>query len=142
MLILEKERQGDYVFTANEMGEYSFCFSNDMSTFAEKTVDFEISVESERRPAQAEAKEKGKGPQAETEAMDESLYVITGELAKIDRMQKLFKARDNRNYSTVASTDSRIFWFSMMESSMIVGMSMIQVYVVRTFFSNSRRTHV
>ena len=42
---LEKERQGDYVFTANEVGEYSFCFSNDMSTFAEKVVDFEISVE-------------------------------------------------------------------------------------------------
>lgn len=40
----EKERQGDFVFTANEVGEYKFCFNNEMSTFAEKTVDFEISV--------------------------------------------------------------------------------------------------
>jgi hypothetical protein len=40
----EKERQGDFVFTANELGEYRFCFNNEMSTFAEKTVDFEISV--------------------------------------------------------------------------------------------------
>ena len=39
-----KERQGDFVFTANEIGEYKFCFSNDMSTFAEKMVDFEIAV--------------------------------------------------------------------------------------------------
>lgn len=39
-----KERQGDFVFTANDPGEYSFCFSNDMSTFAEKMVDFEIAV--------------------------------------------------------------------------------------------------
>ena len=40
----EKERQADYVFTANEVGEYRFCFNNEMSTFAEKMVDFEIAV--------------------------------------------------------------------------------------------------
>lgn len=43
----EKERQGDFVFTATQKGEYEFCFSNGMSTFAEKFVDFEIAV----RPA-------------------------------------------------------------------------------------------
>ena len=40
----EKERQGDFVFTARDVGEYKFCFNNGMSTFAEKFVDFEISV--------------------------------------------------------------------------------------------------
>lgn len=39
-----KERQGDFVFTAKEQGEYRFCFDNEMSTFAEKMVDFEIAV--------------------------------------------------------------------------------------------------
>jgi len=39
-----KERQGDFVFTATEAGEYRFCFNNQMSTFAEKFVDFEIAV--------------------------------------------------------------------------------------------------
>lgn len=39
-----KERQGDFVFTATEPGEYRFCFNNEMSTFAEKIVDFEIAV--------------------------------------------------------------------------------------------------
>lgn len=40
----QKERQGDFVFTANDIGEYRFCFNNEMSTFAEKFVDFEIAV--------------------------------------------------------------------------------------------------
>ncbi|KAF9361646.1 hypothetical protein BGX26_000598 [Mortierella sp. AD094] len=142
LLSLQKERQGDYVFTANEVGEYSFCFSNDMSTFAEKVVDFEISVENEKRPAQADQKEKGQGTQAQAEAMDESVFRLTSELARIDRMQKYFKARDNRNFSTVISTENRIFWFSLTESALIVAMSMVQVYVVRTFFSGSRRSHV
>ena len=40
----EKERQGDYVFTATYPGEYRFCFDNSVSTFTDKLVDFEISV--------------------------------------------------------------------------------------------------
>jgi hypothetical protein len=40
----EKERQGDFVFTANQVGEYRFCFDNTISTFSEKLIDFEISV--------------------------------------------------------------------------------------------------
>lgn len=46
LLILhgEKERQGDYVFTANHFGEYRFCFDNSLSTFSDKLVDFEIGV--------------------------------------------------------------------------------------------------
>lgn len=40
----EKERQADYVFTAQEVGEYKFCFNNEMSTYSEKFVDFEIAV--------------------------------------------------------------------------------------------------
>ncbi|KAF9937618.1 hypothetical protein BGZ65_001343 [Modicella reniformis] len=141
VLALERERQGDYVFTANEVGEYSFCFSNDMSTFAEKMVDFEITVEHEKRAAQDD-KEKGTGPQAYAEAMEEALFRLTSDLAMIDRMQKYFRTRENRNFSTVISTDNRIFWYSLTYSTMIVVMSMIQVYVVRTFFSGSRRTHV
>jgi len=41
-----KERQLDSVFTAKEEGEHRFCFNNEMSTFAEKMVDFEIAVRS------------------------------------------------------------------------------------------------
>lgn len=33
-----KERQLDVIFTGNEVGEYSFCFENAMSSFAPKIV--------------------------------------------------------------------------------------------------------
>lgn len=39
-----KEKQGEFSFSASKLGEYQFCFSNDMSTFAEKSVEFEITV--------------------------------------------------------------------------------------------------
>ncbi|KAI9617489.1 hypothetical protein KEM48_007079 [Puccinia striiformis f. sp. tritici PST-130] len=34
----EKERQGDFVFTAHEIGEHSFCLNNDMSSFSERLL--------------------------------------------------------------------------------------------------------
>ena len=40
----KKERQGDFVFTATEVGEYRACFDNDMSTVTDKMVDFELAV--------------------------------------------------------------------------------------------------
>ena len=39
-----KERQVDSVFTAKDIGEYKFCFNNEMSTYTDKMVDFEIAV--------------------------------------------------------------------------------------------------
>lgn len=44
-LVIEgrRERQLDIVFTGNEVGEYSFCFENDMSSFADKLVSSTLS---------------------------------------------------------------------------------------------------
>ncbi|KAG0168017.1 hypothetical protein DFQ28_005912 [Apophysomyces sp. BC1034] len=130
----ERERQGDYVFTANFAGEYSFCFSNDMSTIAEKLVDFEITLENEVRP-NFQNQGSGAEPPKSLSAMEESLFRLSGSLTNVARTQKRFRTRDNRNSSTMTSTESRIFWFSILESALIVVMAGIQVFVVRNFFN-------
>ncbi|OJT04216.1 hypothetical protein TRAPUB_5093 [Trametes pubescens] len=81
----KRERQGDYVFTANNPGEYSFCFENDMSTLTEKLVDFDIMVESEpRRDPPAKP-----GQIADhTSALEESIFRLNGMLINIKRTQK------------------------------------------------------
>lgn len=131
-----KERQGDFVFTANEMGEYAFCFSNDMSTFAEKMVDFEIAIENE---AKAELPSKQGTSPEHLSSLEESLFKLSGQLSTISRNQKYFRTRENRNFSTVRSTESRIFNFSVIESLMMVTMSCLQVFVVRFFFQGARK---
>ncbi|MCJ1353816.1 MAG: hypothetical protein MMC33_003803 [Icmadophila ericetorum] len=135
----EKERQGDFVFTAQEVGEYRACFNNEMSTFAEKMVDFEISVENESR-AQLPSK-KGSSP-AQTSSLEESIFKISGQLSTINRNQKYFRTRENRNFSTVRSTEARIFRFSVVESAMMVAMAGLQVFVVRFFFQGARKGYV
>jgi len=92
----ERERQGDYIFTAHNTGEYSFCFSNDMSSFSEKLVDFDIMVESEPRPV---APAKPTALTEQTSSLEESIYKLSGSLSSIQRTQKYFRTRENRNVS-------------------------------------------
>ncbi|KAI0194647.1 emp24/gp25L/p24 family/GOLD-domain-containing protein [Astrocystis sublimbata] len=135
----EKERQGDFVFTANEVGDYKFCFNNAMSTYSEKFVDFEIAVEDEVR-AQLPAKQ-GSSPE-QTSALEESIYKISGQLSTITRNQKYFRTRENRNFSTVRSTEGRIVNFSLIQIIMVIAMGGLQVFVVRFFFQGARKGYV
>ncbi|KAL2025094.1 hypothetical protein VTK56DRAFT_96 [Thermocarpiscus australiensis] len=135
----QKERQGDFVFTAREVGEYKFCFNNEMSTYTEKFVDFEIAVENEARvtlPAK-----QGTSPE-QTSALEESLFKISGQLSTITRNQKYFRTRENRNFSTVRSTEKRIINFSLIQIFLVVCMGALQVFIVRFFFQGARKGYV
>lgn len=133
----QKERQSDYVFTANEIGEYRFCFDNSISTFADKMIDFEVVVENEPRAASIPSKQ-GSTPE-QTSVLEESIAKISSLLSSVSRQQKYFRTRENRNFSTVRSTESRIWNFSLIESIMMVGMALLQVFVVRMFFTGGRK---
>lgn len=135
-----KERQGDFVFTANDAGEYTFCFNNEMSTFADKFVDFEITVENEAR-ATIPSKQAGHTPE-QTSLLEESIFKLSGQLSTINRNQKYFRTRENRNFSTVRSTERRIFNFSVVEGVMMVTMAGLQVFIVRFFFQGARKGYV
>jgi hypothetical protein len=132
-----KERQGDFVFTAQSVGEYRFCFNNEMSTFAEKMVDFEIAVENEER-AQLPSRQGSTSPE-QASALEESIFKLSAQLSTISRNQKYFRTRENRNFSTVRSTERRIFNFSVVEGLMMVSMAGLQVFVVRFFFQGARK---
>lgn len=85
LLTGQRERQGDYVFTANNPGEYEFCFENDMSTLTEKLVDFDIMVESEPR---RDIPLKPGQIADQTSALEESIYRLSNMLQKIKRTQQ------------------------------------------------------
>jgi len=134
----QREKQGDFVFTATEApGAYSFCFDNNMSALSDKLIDFEITIENEARSAALPAKQGA--PAEQTSLLQESIYKISGQLSTITRNQKYFRTRENRNFSTVRSTETRIWRFSVIENVVMVGMAGLQVFVVRFFFQGARK---
>ncbi|KAL0948142.1 hypothetical protein HGRIS_010760 [Hohenbuehelia grisea] len=133
-----RERQGDYVLTANTVGEYSFCFENDMSTLTEKLVDFDIMVESEPR---RDAPAKPGQISDQTSSLEESVFRLNGMLMNIKRTQKHFHTRENRGFSIVKSIQNRLFWYCVLESLGIITMAVLQVYVLQTFFTKTGRRY-
>ncbi|QRV81116.1 endosomal cargo receptor (Erp3) [Ceratobasidium sp. AG-Ba] len=134
----QRERQGDFIFTANKVGEYSFCFENDMSSFTEKLIDFDIMVESEPR---REAPAKPGQISDHTSALEESIYKLKSMLATVERTQKFFHTRENRGFSLVKSTRNKLFWYAILESVAIVSMAVAQVYVLQNFFIGTGRKY-
>lgn len=74
--------------------------------------------------------------------LDESVTKLAGQLATITRNQKYFRTRENRNMSTVRSTEGRIFSFAVVEGGMMVTMAALQVFIVKFFFQGARKGYV
>lgn len=95
-----------------------------------------LQVENEER-AQLPSR-PGASPEQAT-ALEESIFKLSAQLSTISRNQKYFRTRENRNFSTVRSTERRIFNFSVIEGLMMVSMAGLQVFVVRFFFQGARK---
>jgi hypothetical protein len=122
------------------LGEYAFCFSNQMSTYTTKMIDFDITVQNDRSGVKAEF------PTADNakalSPLESSLYKLSGWLSDISRNQKYIRTREHRSFETVQSTESRIFWFGLLESGLIVGMAVLQVFVVKAFFQGAPKGRI
>lgn len=131
-----------------------------MSTVTDKFVDFEIAVSttdagmplrplsntSFRLQVENEARvnlpsKQGSSPE-QTTSLEESVFKISGQLSTISRNQKYFRTRENRNFSTVRSTEKRIVNFSLIQCGLVVCMGALQVFVVRFFFQGARKGYV
>ncbi|KAF2483222.1 emp24/gp25L/p24 family/GOLD-domain-containing protein [Neohortaea acidophila] len=135
----EKEREGDFVFTATETGEYRFCFDNSVSTFSDKMVYFEINVEDE---PQKNLPQKAGASTEQLSGVEENVRKLSSQISHLTRQQKYFRTRENRNFSTVRSTERRIFNFSLIEGGLMVAMAGLQVFIVKMFFTGGRKGYV
>ena len=74
--------------------------------------------------------------------MEETILKLSGQVSTLVRQQKYFRTRENRNFSTVRSTEGRIFRFSLLESGLMVAMAALQVFIVKMFFTGGRKGEI
>lgn len=155
----QAERQGDYVLSANVVGEYAICFSNTMSTFAEKLMDFDITVQHEvdagyvKSDLETKVGSIAKKPADKLGKLDPIIQggidhlkarISQGNslLGYITRAQRNTRTNEHRNVATLKDAELRIFWFAFLECVGMIGMAVLQVYIIQSFFSKSVRTRV
>jgi hypothetical protein len=123
-----------------------------MSTFEEKLIDFDISIEHELRStfekselelAIGKLNEKKDTKSKSIQGLKGLLAgPLTAAISEFMHEQRNVRSNEHRNVSVVKRTESRIIWFAVLECIAIVGLAVGQVFVIQTFFSKSARTRV
>ena len=113
-------------------GLYKVCFVNKDTTFAEKVVALSLHAGDEL--FQDIAKQEHITP------LETEITQLTDGIAKIEDEQQYMWARERQTTETNASTNARVFWFSVAETTVILGLGVWQILTLRAFFQRTKRT--
>ncbi|KAG8772458.1 p24 complex component [Serendipita sp. 397] len=121
-----KQSTGTAEITAKRDGRYEYCFSNVMSTIADKVVSFNVhgvmyvADDEHMAPVEKEIRRLAQGLQA---VKDEQEYIVVRE-------------RVHRN--TAESSNERVMWWSIIQAVLLFMVCAWQVYYLKSFFEVKR----
>jgi protein ERP2 len=133
-LYSEQRKQYDtYSFRSEKKGEYMFCFSNEFSTFAHKTVyfDFYTDEDDEAIP------DAGAHHEALTQ-LETSLVAMHDTLKVVSDYQTHYRLRETYSRNLIEHVWERVQIWSLGEAVVIIVVSVGQVFVLRRFFPDRR----
>ena len=135
--------EAEQSFTPEEQGVYKICFSNKMSTITKKAVSFYFEEKDDTAPVvdrlrknrvAASAGQQKKDAHADMQqisSMESSIMTLADKLETISYNQRHLRHRDIRHYSTTESTYSRLFWWSIVVTVVLIGMAFGQLYYLK-----------
>ncbi|KAI6164943.1 COPII-coated vesicle protein [Pisolithus thermaeus] len=123
-----RQSTGSTSITAEKDGRYEYCFSNQMSTMADKQVSFNVH-------GIIYIPEEGRDIVAPVEREIRSLAI--GLLAVKDE-QEYIVVRERRHRDTAESTNDRVKWWSVLQAVVLFSVVAWQVYYLKSFFEVKR----
>lgn len=129
----ERESSGMYTFSAPTSGRYTYCFSNQMSTMTPKVVMFNLEV------GEAPHKKTGeKEDEVNHNKLEDMIKELGTTLKTVKNEQEYMQVRDRIHRAINDSTNSRVVLWSVFEASVLLVMTMGQVYYLKRFFEVQR----
>ncbi|XP_014356309.1 transmembrane emp24 domain-containing protein 2 [Papilio machaon] len=129
----ERESSGIYTFSAPTSGRYTYCFSNKMSTMTPKVVMFNLEI--------GEAPNKNAGEndeEANHNNLENMIKELGATLKTVKNEQEYMQVRDRIHRAINESTNSRVVMWSIFEASVLLVMTLGQVYYLKRFFEVQR----
>jgi len=124
---VDREKEGSFQFIANAAGVYKFCFGNTMSTVTGKTLGFHIYVGNAISHHDA-AKHEHLTP------LENSITQLSEGLYRVKDSLDYHKYRERVCRNTNESTNQRVLWWNVAETSVLVLVSGFQMWYLRRFF--------
>ncbi|TRY64811.1 hypothetical protein DNTS_004412 [Danionella cerebrum] len=153
-MVLYKEMKKQYdsfTFTATRNGTHTFCFSNEFSTFTHKTVyfDFQVGDEPPLFPSenrilyitQMQAVVFAKVRAVRQNEMESACVSIHEALRSVIDHQTHFRLREAQGRSRAEDLNTRVSFWSSGEALILMIVSVSQILLLRSFFSDRRSTH-
>ncbi|XP_060088234.1 transmembrane emp24 domain-containing protein 5 [Heteronotia binoei] len=140
-----EQRKSDGVHTVETVdGDYMFCFDNTFSTISEKVIFFELILDN---AAEDDDQEDWKKYITGTDLLDmkledilESVNSVKSRLSKSIQIQTLLKAFEARDRNIQESNFDRVNFWSMVNLAIMVIVSAVQVYMLKSLFEDKRKT--
>ncbi|KAK7095953.1 transmembrane emp24 domain-containing protein 3-like [Littorina saxatilis] len=136
MLYKDVKKQYDsFTWKADFKGVYTFCFSNEFSTFTHKVVYFDLQVGEDKPVVESMGEHASAMTLIETSAVS-----IFEELKKVLDLQTHFKLRESQGRAFAEDLNERVLLWSIGESILIVLIGIGQILVLRSFFTSKHKT--
>lgn len=133
-----RETEGKFVFQTAMSGIYSFCFSNKMSTYTQKSVSLDIDIGLSKDQKQTTTGGQDVAKPEHLTPLESSIQQLHDALVTIQNEQKYLKMREIRHRYTTESTNQRVIVWNAFEAITLVAMSLFQIYYLRRFFEDRR----
>ncbi|XP_062991917.1 transmembrane emp24 domain-containing protein 5 [Elgaria multicarinata webbii] len=138
-----EQRKSDGVHTVEtEDGDYMFCFDNTFSTLSEKVIFFELILDNMGDEEQEDWKNYITGTDLldmKLEDILESVNSVKSRLSKSIHIQAFLKAFEARDRNIQESNFDRVNFWSMVNLAVMVVVSAVQVYMLKSLFEDKRK---
>ena len=112
-------------------GTYRLCFTNHQSGVTKRTTfAIHIGVDPPKQP-------EGHAKEEHVHGLNAVVGQLDSKVDGIDSEQRYYLARMHRNHYTQESTQGAVMWYTILESALMIGVTVAQVYYVRHLI-NSR----
>ncbi len=129
----QRKQYDSFRTTTNEDGEYEVCFSNEFSTFTHKLVFIDWQVGDETPLAVGPA-----SPIGAMTLMETSLQTMHDRMNAVGDYQKHYQIREAQGRAHAEDLNERVQLWSILQLIVILTVGILQVTLIRSFFSNRR----
>ncbi|XP_030378047.1 transmembrane emp24 domain-containing protein 5 [Scaptodrosophila lebanonensis] len=133
-------------------GDYRFCFDNGFSVFNRKTVFFELIVEREGEQHHGDSQWNGVDdlagltPEEYYDMKVQDIMDFIGrmrmQLTKARQLQDVLRSHEARDRNLAEANFQKVNNWSMLQISAMIGVGLIQVFMVRSIFETNGRMYM
>ncbi|KAI0265116.1 emp24/gp25L/p24 family/GOLD-domain-containing protein [Gloeopeniophorella convolvens] len=123
-----KQSTGTESITAETDGRHEYCFSNQMSSIADKIVSFNVHG----------VIYVGDGSDEIVAPIEREIRLLAHGLTSVKDENEYIVVRERTHRNTAESTNSRVKWWSILQAIVLVSVVAWQVYYLKSFFEVKR----